>query len=156
SYSTEVLADNPVGYWPLNEISGTTAASATGSRNGTYVGLPSLGQSGLVSSPGDLAPDLDGVDDQVTANDVASGIDWSNGFTMEGWVQVTQVVKEEDIIGFNNSTGSVNLPGLIRDEPTDRFKYRDGESGSANYHFAQSNTIPTVGGIYYVAVTVNG
>jgi hypothetical protein len=158
SYPSAVLADSPVGYWKLNEKTGTLAASASGTHNGTYLGSPLLGQAGLVVYAGNLAPKFDGNNDRVTANSMASGIHWSRGFTLEAWVKVTQRTKEEDVIGFNFLSGSrtPNGPGLIRDEPTDRFKYRDGDPGNANYHYGLSKTVPQVGVRYYVAVTVDG
>ena len=47
SYSAEVLADSPVGYWRLAETSGTTAADSSGNAlDGTYVNSPTLNQTG--------------------------------------------------------------------------------------------------------------
>jgi alpha-L-fucosidase len=47
-YSTQVLADTPVGYWRLGESSGTSAADASGNGlTGTYEGSFSLGQTSL-------------------------------------------------------------------------------------------------------------
>jgi len=40
-YARVVVADNPVGYWRLDETSGTTATDAVGSFDGTYLGSPS-------------------------------------------------------------------------------------------------------------------
>ncbi len=158
SYPSAVLADHPIGYWELNERSGTLAASATGTHNGAYVGSPALGQPGLAVYSGNLAPKLDGTNDRITVNSMASGIDWSKGFTLEAWVRVTQRTKEEDIIAFNfvSGTKAPNGPGLIRDEPTDKFKYRDGDPGNPNYHYGLSKTIPQIGVRYYVVVTVDG
>lgn len=39
SYQLQVIKDNPIAFWPLDEISGTTAIDASGSgNNGTYSG----------------------------------------------------------------------------------------------------------------------
>jgi hypothetical protein len=35
-YAANVLADNPIGYWRLNETAGPTAVDTTGAHNGTY------------------------------------------------------------------------------------------------------------------------
>jgi hypothetical protein len=40
-YARVVVADNPVGYWRLDETNGTTATDAVGSFDGTYLGSPS-------------------------------------------------------------------------------------------------------------------
>src|SRR5438552_6505864 len=86
TYPVAVLADSPIAYWKLNEVTGTVALSATG-HNGTYVGSPALGKPGLLQYVGDLAPKLDGTNDRVTASSMASGINWSKGFTLEAWVR---------------------------------------------------------------------
>ncbi len=44
-YASLVLGHNPIGYWPLNELSGTTAFDCVGGRNGTY-NSTQLGQPG--------------------------------------------------------------------------------------------------------------
>lgn len=47
AYEAAVLADNPVGYWPLDETSGTTIADLSGNgRNGSIVGSYTLNQAG--------------------------------------------------------------------------------------------------------------
>ena len=155
SYPSAVMADAPVAYWKLNEKLGTSAASATGTHGGTYSGIPLLGELGLTLYLGNLAPRLDGRNDRITANSMASGISWSRGFTLEVWVKVTQRTTEEHAIGFNFNSGSGNGPALLRDEPSDRFKYRDGEPGHS-YHYAQSTTVPLAGHRYYLVVTVDG
>ena len=46
-YVPIVLADNPIGFWLLNETSGTTMTdSSTSAINGTYYNTPTLNQSG--------------------------------------------------------------------------------------------------------------
>lgn len=49
-YSSTILADNPLFYYRLGEISGTTAYDeVAASSNGTYYNTPSLGQTGAIS-----------------------------------------------------------------------------------------------------------
>ena len=47
-YGDAVLADNPVGYWRLDETTGTTAADSKGTRPGTYANGVTLGQAGAL------------------------------------------------------------------------------------------------------------
>ena len=50
AYADAVLADGPVAYWRLGELSGTTAVDATGRGNdGSYVSSPTLGVPGVVA-----------------------------------------------------------------------------------------------------------
>lgn len=59
----------PVGYWRLGELSGTTAADASGNgRTGTYNG-PTLGVTGLATGDADLAADFSGASQRVTIAD---------------------------------------------------------------------------------------
>ena len=60
SYAATVLADAPVGYWRLGEASGTSAADEIGAHNGTYVGSPTLGVTGIPGSAGNTAMTLNG------------------------------------------------------------------------------------------------
>jgi hypothetical protein len=151
-YREAVVADNPEGYWELNEASGDIALDAAMSHPGTYVGnpLPRVPETAEAGGPCRI---FDGRDDRVTVNSMTSGIDWSRGFTVEIWVRVTQRTSEEHAIAFNYPGGG-NGPALLRDEPTDRFKYRDGDPGS-DYHSAVSTTVPAVGSTYYLVVTVD-
>ncbi len=50
NYGTTVLVDAPIGYWPLDEASGTAAADYVGGRSMTYRNSPTLG----ASAPGGL------------------------------------------------------------------------------------------------------
>jgi hypothetical protein len=50
SYSAEVLADSPVGYWRLNETSGSTVVDSSGNGlNGSYINSPTLNQSSAIT-----------------------------------------------------------------------------------------------------------
>lgn len=50
-YIAAVLADNPVGFWPLDETSGTVAHDLAGENPGTYAGTFTLGQEGPDGRP---------------------------------------------------------------------------------------------------------
>lgn len=58
-YSTEVLADYPIGYWRLGEASGTTAVDDSGNGyDGVYTNGVVLGATGLLAGDVDTAIDL--------------------------------------------------------------------------------------------------
>lgn len=66
SYRSVVLGTpGLVGYWPLNEPSGTTANDLFGSNDGTTSGA-TPGATGIVTNTGDTAYSFDGTDDVVT------------------------------------------------------------------------------------------
>ncbi len=92
TYPEEVLADNPIGYWRLNETSGTTAFDSSGNaRDATYVGGVSLGASGALAS-GDDAAQFDGSTGYVQLPGTWGGV---NTMTIEAWVN-TNVVLPND------------------------------------------------------------
>jgi Concanavalin A-like lectin/glucanases superfamily len=84
-YSDAVTADGPVGYWRLDETSGTTATDSAGSRNGTYTNGVTLGQTGAMSAAANKAASFDGTDDRVVTP-YAAALNPSQ-FTVEAWAK---------------------------------------------------------------------
>jgi hypothetical protein len=66
SYSTAVLASNPVSYWRLGESGGATAVDEMGTNPGSYANGVALGGLGAVWNDSDRAASFDGVNDQVS------------------------------------------------------------------------------------------
>jgi len=82
-----VLADNPLGYWRLDETSGTSAADFSGNgRNGTYLNGVGLGVAGALANDTDDAARFDGVDDSVEVADDAA-LRLNGSFTIEFWAR---------------------------------------------------------------------
>jgi hypothetical protein len=71
-------AQSATAHWRLGETSGTVAADAQGSADGTYTGGPGLGARGALSFDADRSVRFDGTDDEMFAAAPASG-------TLEGW-----------------------------------------------------------------------
>jgi hypothetical protein len=83
-YKEQVLADNPLGYWRLDETSGTTATnlgSLGAAADGTYTGGVTQNVNGAVV--GNQAASFDGSDDYVLLPGVWGG---TSAGTIEGWV----------------------------------------------------------------------
>jgi len=95
-YRETVLADRPVAYWRLGELSGTTARDASGNgRNGTYQGSPALGAASLLRDDPDAAVQFDGSNDQVVVgSNAAFG---SQAFSVECWVR-TDTLRAQGIV----------------------------------------------------------
>jgi hypothetical protein len=94
TYDDAVLADNPVGYWPI--ASGVTADQSGHSLNGAFTGSPS----GTTMPNGDGAIVFNGINQYFTVSDnnylevTRSGI-----LTIEAWMR-------PDVLQFPNSEGS--------------------------------------------------
>jgi hypothetical protein len=87
-YSTEVLADSPVGYWRLDEPSGTNAADSSGnSHDGTYSGTPTLSATSLLTTDADKAVSFDGSDDYIDLSNPAA-LQFASAWTLEAWIKV--------------------------------------------------------------------
>ena len=87
SYSSEVLADSPVGYWRLEETSGTTASDSSGNaRDGLHVNTPTLNVAGAYD--GSVGVDYNGSSERTTVADHAVfSADATGGLTVEAWVK---------------------------------------------------------------------
>lgn len=85
SYSATVLADAPVAYWRMAEMTGTTMADATNNaNNGRYDGIVMLAQPGPLAGDGSTAVALDGA--TGTARVPSSSTLQVNWVTIELWI----------------------------------------------------------------------
>lgn len=86
TYSTTILSDLPVAYWRLGEISGTSAADASGNgRTGTYGGGVVLGMAGAIRGENDAAARFGSGGAKVVAPLLPLMSQW----TAEAWVYPT-------------------------------------------------------------------
>lgn len=134
---------NLVGYWPLNELSGTIAYDHSGNGfHGTYYGNPRLGQQGI--GDGWTIPWFDGVDDYVNlfSSGLAAAFGKENG-TVCIWLQ-NQI--EAVAIGTAFSMGSPD-PAPYSLRPNINMY---GVPGSSLYHevIATVGTNNTAGGTW--------
>lgn len=96
-YRSEVIEDAPVGYWRLDELSGTVAADSSGAgHNGTYTGGVALGATGVIAS--NTAATFDGVNDYVTMGDV-NAYEFQSAFAVEFWAKYTATQPLAAIVG---------------------------------------------------------
>jgi len=159
-----VQADEPVGYWRLNETSGQTAYDYSGNGgNGTYVGGPLLGQSSPETTSGIDASTsvyLNGTSQFVSIPvTTATNLNKVNQpLTIEGWINPSTQINPNPyvisgsgsggqiVMGYNNTTWGAGW--------TNRFSgsFYDGTSAINNYNSSTSST----GSWYHVVVVYNG
>lgn len=88
SYSSEILADNPVGYWRLQETSGTTVAdSGPNALNGSYANTPTLGVAGPLVGVVSRAVSFDRSQGENASVPDAAPLDTGDVVTVEAWVK---------------------------------------------------------------------
>jgi Concanavalin A-like lectin/glucanases superfamily len=127
-YGTTIVRETGlVAYWPLDEVSGTTARDILGNFDGTYVNSPSLGQGGIPgagAAGSALFANASSQYVQVVAGG-GSGLDLTGDVTVEAWVKPS-VANFAGIISRQNSSGGSSQYGLSLD-------------GSAHWTFAIGN-----------------
>jgi hypothetical protein len=153
-YKDVITRTHPIAYWRLGERSGSIAHTVVGRHPGRFKGNPELRRPGLIRNNRNTAPHFDGIDDRVKANSLTNRTKagWSSGYTLEAWVVSRTRTKEEHIMSFNHRNGGTNI-AIFRDEPSNRFKFHDGEGARCVDVF--SKTTPIVGKTYQVVVTVD-
>lgn len=91
TYASIVAGDSPVGWWKLNESSGTTANdSGSGTAaNGTYTGGYTLGTAGIdeADSGGGTSVKFNGTSGYITVGSLPSKLQFASGtaFSIEAW-----------------------------------------------------------------------
>ena len=118
AYSTEVLADGPVGYWRLNETSGSTVVDSSGNGlNGTYINSPSLNQQSRVSGGASVL--FNGTTQYASiAHNALLDVTHVNGLTVEIWANFVTATagKTETPIGRGVATSPIEVPYRIYDD----------------------------------------
>lgn len=89
SYDEVILADRPVGYWRLDETSGTIAHDSSGNgNNGTITGGVTLGVQGPLAST-DTAMAFDGSTGYISVPASPYISPSSNALSVEAWIKTT-------------------------------------------------------------------
>ncbi|MFT4009804.1 MAG: PKD domain-containing protein [Nocardioidaceae bacterium] len=85
AYTSAVVTDHPVNYWPLSESAGPTLTDYMGRGDLTGTGDLTYGASGAPSGTGVSFPG----DSSVTAAATGSPTSWSASYTVEAWFRTT-------------------------------------------------------------------
>ncbi len=119
SYQLKVIKDYPIGFWPLDESSGTTASDSSGcGNNGTYVGSPASNILPLVSGgiSGTKITNTAYITLPVTKDYYGATVSSSfgtvytsdNDFTIECWISPSIESSAETTL-FADSTNDIGL-----------------------------------------------
>jgi hypothetical protein len=146
-YASEVDADNPIAYWQFNETSGTTMIDSSGNgNNGSYLGLPVLGQPGAGFGTGTSVL-FDGVNDYASAT-----IPLGQSFTAECWAKSANDDWNRD--GWLASSRGTNGFILHPDSSTRNTRgFVYGENGSPDFRNAGGGTVADIQQFHHYALT---
>jgi hypothetical protein len=130
-----VLADQPLAYWRLDELSGSVAKDSSGNHNdATYVGGVMLGAPGALAGDADTAATFDGITGFVTAGN-KFGFAGLAQFSVEAWVTAASIPGYAGILSKNDAVGGPPSEGfLVFVSPTDGdfgFQRLDGDNASS-------------------------
>lgn len=145
TYEQALLSYGPVGFWPLDETTGTTAYDVIGGNNGTYNGGYALGQPGPPNPffASGTAVSFDGASAYV---DIPEGpFNITNAITVVAWVQMTVANGFDGLFGHGDPSWRISVSG------TGTPGASDGSAPDAN-----SPTSIIDGNWHMVAYTYNG
>ena len=100
-YRAEVLADSPVSYWRLGEVTGTNAIDELATSHGTYAGGHTLGVADALANDPNTAVDFDGLSGRVSVPDAAA-LQMSTSVSVEAWVRPDTVTGSRWIVNKGN------------------------------------------------------
>ena len=107
-YSSAVLADNPIAYYPLGDTAGTTATDASGNgNNAAYVGGVQLGLSGALPFDSGTAVGLNGSTSYIQLPTITN--DFTSGFSAEFWADPTAVSNNQEFFDLSNGAFSDSI-----------------------------------------------
>lgn len=116
AYNNAVLGDNPIAYYPMQEMSGTEIVDLSGNTgNGTISGDYTLGQSGPAT--GVKSVQFGGTSAFVDLPDGFS--DFTNGLTIEVWGNPTAVSAWARFVELAEAGIDINAIHLYRENNTD-------------------------------------
>jgi uncharacterized protein YjdB len=109
AYQQAILSGNPIGYWPLNESSGTIAYDLVGGHNGTYTGTYALGQAGPPNAffGGSASTVFDGASGHVAIPGTPFNI--TGAITVVAWVNVLSAPTFDGLFGHGDASWRMSI-----------------------------------------------
>lgn len=157
-YTTEVTEDIPFAYWRLGESAGTTAADVLLNNDGTYVGTPTLGETGAISGDADTAVTFDGSTQYIDCGTMGNmGSQLGNGITAAAWVDTNAASAVQTIIDAADEDGSGESNGFkLWIGAQDRLRFSvNGVAGLTNVveYQSDSTSLFQTAGFHHAAAT---
>jgi len=154
-YAAEVIADSPIAYWRLGETSGTTAVDEVGTNDGTYVGSPTLGATGLLAGESDTAVDFAPSDSDYVEVADSPAISPTAALTLEAWVEFDALpVTYPRIIAKDDTAGQSYQ--LLVEASTSKPFFRVKDSTDTTWHGGVFDTALNAGEAYHLVGTFDG
>lgn len=147
-----VLSGNEPGllaYYPMNEATGIDIRDYSGNgNNGTLSNASWCAFTAPIGNIGHTVVQFDGINDHITVPEM--NINYSEGFSLEAWVQYRSLGSWQRVIDFGNGTGDDNIL-LANSENSLEFWVFLGSSGQR----ISISDVMTVGQWMHLAVTID-
>lgn len=157
-YQSTVLADHPIAYFPLNDItsltgSGTTTDVSGNGNNSSYsLVYPATGPSAYITNAGlFLGPAYGSLVDLSSAPN-AGILNFGGLITMEAWVQATNISQgPSDIVGKGYDSTKSYDEMVLRANPGSSFNYYGGTYNNTNGGASASGGLQTTNWTHLVS-----
>jgi hypothetical protein len=158
SYALAVLADQPLGYWRLDESAGPTAKDETGRHDGVYVSAPSLGVPGVAGSRAmKLARDT-GAHIEVASSDFHFAT--NAPYSVELWASAGDQKKYQWLGGTEHRVDNARSGWSVFAQDQGLLRYEvwasDGDGGSDQRRGVLITESTTVGAFHHIVVAYTG
>ena len=159
-YESEVSSDSPLGWWKLDETSGTTATdSGSAGVNGTYTNTPSLNQTGPLTGAKGVSFD-DGSSEDMTVG-ALTGSNVATAWSVEAWVKPdpADTTANQAVVVWGNSSSDDKLGmGFNGSDAGTSVAHDATSSGTTASSTSHSITLPGAasGAAVFVTVTTTG
>lgn len=157
-YSPEVLADSPIGYWRLDETSGTTAYDSSGNgRNGTYSGTDyALGAIGAITGDPDRGLTFGGSTNSSVSVAHHSSLAITGNITIVEWVKVADRDGHYGIVSKTSNNLPASFDFYIQQTTGLPVLYRGNGQPGVYASVTASSAVPADDQWHMVAVTMSG
>lgn len=158
SLESYILGLGPVGYWRLNEVSGTVALDiGSGGNNGTYTGGVTLG----VKSPIPprvvgvaRAADCDGVDNYILVGDKTS-LEFSTQFSVAAWVRPSDIIGNQIVVAKYLTTGDEREWQFRLNTAKLSVQFGDPADGTYEGEYQSNDDLVVAGSWQHIGMTYN-
>ena len=154
--TAQILANNPLGYWRLNETTGPTVFDSAENFNGTGEGGLTFGVPGVTNAPftgfesGNLAAQFNGTDSDVSIP--AFNVTTTN-FTITGWIKCNGAQISWSGVVFGRSGGRGTGLMVANNGSRVELRYSWNDNG-ADYNHSTGLFLPPNGLWAFIALTI--
>ena len=154
TYEAVVLADGPNGYWRLGETSGSVLDISGNGYDGTSLGTPTRGVTGLIANDPNKAYSTNSGTGYVSVPTAAVVMDLTE-FSIELWFSTTSVAAGQTIYSEAAAAGTEGAINVAGGTNKITFAIKNGGVGGTWYSATDSGPAVTVGPTYHVVATLD-